>query len=271
MIHETIKIEEKGSMDYARLVTYLWDDSPEIPIEKRPLVLICPGGGYGMTSDREAEAIAVAVMNMGVHAAIVRYSVAPAEYPTALHEVARAFTILREHAKEWHIDPEKIVVLGFSAGGHLAASYGAFWHTPELAKAIGVKSEELRPAGAVLCYPVITSDDRYWHKGSFEKLLGSQWSEEMLEKMSLEKQVTENYPKTFMWHTYDDTCVPVENSLLMAMALKKAGVSLEYHLYEEGPHGLSLAKEHTAGNYEGMLKPAVQSWTAQLELWLKNL
>lgn len=271
MIHETFKIEEKGSLDYARLVTYIWEESPEICVKERPLVLVCPGGGYGFTSDREAEAVAVSFMNMGVHAAILRYSVAPAEYPTALHEVARAVTILREHADEWYINKDKIVVMGFSAGGHLAASYGAFWNDPELAEAIGMSSEELRPAGTILCYPVITSDDRYWHKGSFENLLGSQWSEEMLEKMSIEKQVTADFPKTFMWHTYTDALVPLENSLLMAMALRRAGVSLEYHLYEDGVHGLSLAKPHTDSSICDMVNKACQSWIDLAEVWLKNL
>lgn len=271
MIHETFKIEEKGSMDYARLSTYIWDYSKEISVIKRPLVLVCPGGGYCMTSDREAEAIAIAFMNMGVHSAVLRYSVAPAEYPTALHEVARAVTILRKHAEEWGIDKEKIVIIGFSAGGHLTASYGVFWNDPALAEAIGVTSEELRPAGLILSYPVITSDDRYWHQGSFENLLGKQWSEEMLEKMSLEKHVTADFPKTFMWHTYNDEVVPLENSLLMAMALRQAGVSLEYHLYEDGIHGLSLAKPHTDSVNCDMIKPEVQSWIDLAEVWLNNL
>lgn len=271
MIHETFKIEEKGSLDYARLTTYIWDESPEICVKERPLVLVCPGGGYGMTSDREAEAIALVFMNMGVHSAILRYSVAPAEYPTALQEVARAITILRNHAEEWKIEKEKIVLIGFSAGGHLVASYGAFWNTPELAEVIGVTSEELKPAGVILSYPVITSDDRYWHQGSFENLLGSQWNEEMLEKMSLEKQVTSAFPKTFMWHTYTDDLVPVENSMLMAMALRKAGVSLEYHIFEEGVHGLSLATPHTDSPNCNMVKKEVQPWIELAETWLKNL
>ena len=111
MIHETFKIEENGSLEYARLLTYIWEESPEICVKDRPLVLVCPGGGYCMTSDREAEAVALRLMTMGIHAAVLRYSVAPAEYPTALHEVARAVTILREHAEEWKINKEKIVIM----------------------------------------------------------------------------------------------------------------------------------------------------------------
>lgn len=271
MLHQTIAIKEKNSQEYARLVTYLWEESPEIAIKERALVLICPGGGYEFTSDREAEAIALKIMGMGHHAAILRYSVAPAEYPTALTEVARSVAILREHAQEWNIERDKIVVMGFSAGGHLTASYGTFWNEPWLAETIGVASEELRPNGQILCYPVITSDSRYWHEGSFRSLLGKQWSEELLEKMSLEKQVGPQVPRTFMWHTFTDNTVPVENALLMVAALQKNGISTEFHLYDRGVHGLSLANELT-NNKEGYVyQEECQSWISLLEVWLKNL
>lgn len=271
MLHQTIVIKEKNSQEYARLVTYLWDRSSEINIEKRGLVLICPGGGYEFTSDREAEAIALKIMGMGYHAAILRYSVAPAEYPTALTEVARCVAVLREHAEEWNIDREKIVTMGFSAGGHLAASYGVFWKEPWLAETIGVETEELRPNGQILCYPVITSDRRFWHEGSFRNLLGSQWNEELLKKMSLEKQIGLQVPRTFIWHTFTDTVVPVENALLMVAALQKNGISTEFHMYDRGVHGLSLANELT-NNAEGLMyQEECQSWINLLEVWLKNL
>lgn len=271
MIHETFSITEKGSLEYARLTTYIWEDSPEIPVKSRPIVLICPGGGYQMTSDREAEAIALRIMTCGIHAAILRYSCAPAEYPTALHEAARAVLILKEHAGEWHIQADKLVVMGFSAGGHLAADYGVSWNRPELADALGTDSETLRPAGLILCYPVITADARYWHKGSFENLLGTQWSEEMLEKVSLEKQVGPHVPRTFLWHTYADDLVPVENSLLLAMALRREGVPVEFHMYEKGVHGLSLAKPHTDGTGCSLVQKECQSWIDLAEVWLENL
>ncbi len=271
MIHETIPIREQGSLDYARLTTYLWEDSPEIPVKSRPIVLICPGGGYEMTSDREAEAVALRVMTCGIHAAVLRYSCAPAEYPAALRETARAVAILRERAEEWHIQPEKLSVMGFSAGGHLAASYGVFWNRPELSESLGAAPELLRPNGLILCYPVITADERFWHKDSFKNLLGSQWSKEMLEQLSMEKQVGQQVPRTFLWHTFEDGLVPVENSLLFASALRRAGVPVEFHLFEKGVHGLSLARPHTDSVWAPTVQKECEPWVDLLETWLKNL
>ena len=146
MIHEKIEIHLKDSEFTANLFTYFLDNSPEIdPERKRPVVLICPGGGYAMTSDREAEALAVKFMAMGYHAAILRYSVAPARFPEALLQLATAVAMLRENAEKWHIDTDKIVVQGSSAGGHLAASLGVFWNKPFVAEALEMDAEKFRP------------------------------------------------------------------------------------------------------------------------------
>lgn len=271
MVHETIAIREKGSLDYARLITYIWEDSPEIPVKSRPIVLICPGGGYEMTSDREAEAVALRIMTCGIHAVVLRYSCAPAEYPTALCELARAVAILREHAQEWHIQADKLSVMGFSAGGHLAASYGVFWNSRELVVATGIEAETLGPNGLILCYPVITTDERFWHRDSIKNLLGSQWSEQMLEKVSLEKQVGQQVPRTFLWHTCEDGLVPVENSLLFVSALRRAGVPVEFHLFEKGVHGLSLARPHTDSVWSPTVQKECEPWIDLLETWLGNL
>ena len=138
MIHEKIEIQLKDSEFRANLFTYFLDNSPEIDLgRKRPVVLICPGGGYQMTSDREAEALAVKFMSMGYHAAILRYSVAPARFPEALQQLATAVAMLRENAEKWHIDTDKIVVQGSSAGGHLAASLGVFWNKSVCSRGAG--------------------------------------------------------------------------------------------------------------------------------------
>ena len=158
MIHEKIEIQLKNSAYKANLYTYFLDNSPEIaPERKRPVVLICPGGGYRGTSDREAEALAVKFMAMGYHAAILRYSVDPARFPEALLQLATAVSMLRENADKWHIDTEKIVVQGSSAGGHLAASLGVFWNTALVTETLGIDAEKVRPNGLMLSYPVITS------------------------------------------------------------------------------------------------------------------
>ena len=215
MIHEKIEIQLKDSEFKANLFTYFLDNSPEIePERKRSVVLICPGGGYQMTSDREAEALAVRFMAMGYHAAILRYSVAPARFPEALLQLATAVAMLRENAEKWHIDTEKIVVQGSSAGGHLAASLGVFWNKPFVAEALGMDSEKFRPNGLMLSYPVITSGEKA-HKGSFESVLGEDYADEEKRRfLSLEYNVTKDTPSTFLWHTAPDDTVPVENSLL---------------------------------------------------------
>lgn len=217
MIHEKIEIQLKDSEFKANLFTYFLDNSPEIdPERKRPVVLICPGGGYQMTSDREAEALAVRFMAMGYHAAILRYSVAPARFPEALLQLATAVAMLRENAEKWHIDTEKIVVQGSSAGGHLAASLGVFWNKPFVAEALGMDSEKFRPNGLMLSYPVITSGEKA-HKGSFESVLGEDYADEEKRRfLSLEYNVTKDTPSTFLWHTAPDDTVPVENSLLFS-------------------------------------------------------
>ena len=273
MIYKEISIKEKGSEDYAKLCLYIQDKSPEIPYSnKRKMVLICPGGGYHFTSDREAEVIAVRMMSLGCHAAVLRYSVAPARFPTALTEAARAVSIIREHAEEWNVDADKLVIMGFSAGGHLAASYGVFWSEDFLAEAIGVAKETLRPKAMLLCYPVISAKDGIMHEGSIRNLLGEEfYNPEMREKMSLEDQVNENTPKCFLWHTYTDDTVPVENTFLFARALLEKQISVELHVYDRGGHGLSLADEISDNAAGQCYQKECQSWIHLAETWLKNL
>lgn len=272
MIHETIRIQTEDSLEYARLTTYLWEESPEIPITKRTTVLICPGGGYHRTSDREAEAIALKIMSMGHHAAVLRYSVAPARYPVALREVAQSVTLLRDKAAMWQIDENKIVVMGFSAGGHLAASYGVHWNAPMLLENTGVNPEKLKPNGLILGYPVITSEMPYRHEGSIRHLLGENWqAENLLETVSLEKHVGPHTPRTFLWSTFEDDTVPAENSLLFAQALMKNKIPVELHLYEKGGHGLSLAKKITDNNDHLCVQEECQNWIDLAETWLENV
>ena len=270
MIHEIIKIQVDGSQPDTKLYTYILDNFAEIQQDRvRPIVVICPGGGYSMTSDREAEALAVKIMAMGYHAAILRYSCAPSVYPTALKELATVVSIIREKAEMWHIDKDKIIIQGSSAGGHLAASYGVFWKESFLSEAVKEKTENLKPNGLILSYPVITSG-QFAHRGSFQNLLGERY-DELVDKMSLEKQVTEDTPKTFIWHTLPDDCVPVENSLLFVMALKEKNIPTEFHMYSVGGHGLGLANEETACPNGYGIQIECQSWISLLEVWMKNL
>ena len=272
MIHKKIEIKAHGMEAVGNLYTYFLDSSIEMrPNEKRPVILMCPGGGYEMTSDREAEPMAMQFLAMGYHVAILRYSVCPVRYPAALLQVAESVLYLKEHADEYHIDPEKIVVQGCSAGGHLAANYGIAWNSPFLTKLMGMENdpERLCVAGLLLCYPVITSGEKA-HEESFRNLLGEQY-EEKKEELSLENQVTPDTPPTFLWHTATDETVPVENSLYFFQACLQQGVSAELHIYPVGGHGLPLANEETCrANGIGVQKEC-QSWIGLAQTWLEEI
>ena len=270
MIHETISIQTEGSLPDTRLTTYILDAYEEQdPGLKRPLVLVCPGGAYRFTADREAEMIALQFNSMGCHSAVLRYSCAPAVFPTALTEVAASIKMIKEQSENWHVDTEKIFVMGFSAGGHQAASYGVFWNRSFVAEAVGCSTEFLKIAGMILCYPVLTSKEEYTHLESIHNLLGEDY-EAKKEEMALENQVGPHTPPAFLWHTFADDAVPFQNSLFFVEAMGKAGVSAEYHLYPEGPHGLSLADESLVRPDGSGIQKECQSWMPLLKTWLRR-
>lgn len=272
MIHQVFPLRVEGSLPDARLITYIQNDAEIMAIDKRPLILICPGGGYGYTSDREAEPIALAFLAMGYHAAVLRYSCAPAKYPTALLELASSVLLIRQHAEEWHVDTDKIIVEGGSAGGHLAACLGMFWDEDFIAKTLGLNANEhalLKPNGMILCYPVITSGE-YAHRGSFANLCGDKEAE-LAEKLSLEKQVSEKTPKAFIWGTFADGSVPMENSLLLVSAMRRANIPVEYHLFPKGGHGLALANKLTQTSDGRHVQEECTIWTTLAHNWIEHL
>lgn len=269
MICETYQIQAEGSDDQAKLTTYLISPSESLAMEKRPLILICPGGGYSFVSDREGEMLALQWNAYGFHAAVLRYSVAPAVYPTALLELGKAVLMIKEHAKEWDINPKQVILEGSSAGGHLAACLGMFWNRPFLAQKLGVDSKILRPAGMILNYPVISSGP-YAHDDSFRNLLGDRY-EEMKEDMSLENQVSADTPPAFLWHTNEDDLVPAENSLLLALEMRRHHIPVELHLYAKGGHGLALADERTMGKDGHGIEQECQSWMALAYRWVQEV
>ena len=251
----------------ARLDCYL-QQPQNIPVP-RPAVIVCPGGGYRYTSTRESESIAMQYLAAGMQAFVLYYHCAPAVFPCALLELAKSVSIVRSHAAEWNIDPDKILVVGFSAGGHLAASIGCFWNQEFVYGPLGLTAEDIRPNGNILGYPVITSGE-FAHRGSFDMLCAGLDQEKYLELTSLEKQAGAQNPPTFIWHTNEDQAVPVENSFLYTAALRKAKVSVEFHMYAHGWHGLSLANEETKCDKDGEL-PKVQSWMGLSITWIKDL
>lgn len=272
MVHEKIEIKVDGweKREYQPvLYTYVLDSPDFLKGKKRPAVLICPGGGYSHTSDREAEAVAIQMNAMGFHAFILRYSCAPSRFPTPQLEAAASMLLLRNRAEEWNLDTEKIVILGFSAGGHLAASIGTLYEKELLTGPLKTEPEKIRPAGMILCYPVITAGE-FAHRGSFTCLLGDR-EEELSEFVSLENQVSEDTPPAFLWHTFEDGSVPVENTLLFANAMRKAGVPFELHIYPRGGHGLSLANEETSAPGGNTIVPECQNWITMAGDWIRRL
>ncbi len=220
--------------------------------------------------------MALQFLTMGYHAAVLRYSCAPSRYPTSLLELAASVKLIREHAEQWHVKTDKLVIQGCSAGGHLAASFAMFWDRDWLRERAGIADKDpehslLRPNGLLLCYPVISSGE-FAHRGSFESLLGDlPGQDELLEQVSLEKQVSADVPPTFVWHTYEDQSVPVENSLLLVSALRRAGIPTEFHMYPRGGHGLALGTSLTQTSDGNCIRPECASWISLAHTWLEGL
>ena len=232
----------------------------------RPAVLVLPGSGYVQCSPREAEALAIRFNAAGYHSFVLWYSCTPRHHPIPILDCARAFTIIREYAHEWKLKKDSIAMLGFSAGGHLALSETIF-HNQDFARAPGINPAYSRADALLLGYPVISSGP-FAHRGSFNALLGENPDPALLELLSLENQVGSGLPPVFLWHTYSDEAVPVENSLLLATALRRAGIALEMHIFPKGKHGLSLALPETmAGDSQNVNLHAAQ-WFGLCLAWL---
>ncbi len=225
------------------------------PASTNSAVVVCPGGGYGaLAMDHEGKQIAEWLNTRGISAFVLKYRLGPRyHHPAMLDDVHQAIRTVRSRAQEFKISPERIGVWGFSAGGHLAATAATHFDAVD-----GVSS---RPDFAVLAYPVITfTDEQYVHKGSRRNLLGENPDAELVRLMSNELQVTAQTPPTFLFHTNADTGVPPENSVLFYLALRKAGVPAEMHIFERGPHGMGLAQKD----------PAARMWPTLLENWFRT-
>lgn len=270
MIIERMKLQTEGSLPDAHFIAYVLDTPGDLHIKKRPMVILCPGGGYERTSFREGEPIAMYFLQKGYHVGILRYSTAPAKYPTAFLELGMAMGIVKGHSEEWKVDERQIFVQGSSAGGHLAGCLGVFWNSTFLSKKLGIPSEKLRPAGLLLSYPVISSDENISHKGSFLNLLQDEY-EEKKEMLSLERQVTEYTVPCFIWHTFEDRTVPVQNSVRMAEALHEKGIRTVLHLFQKGSHGLGSAGEESRRADGSGVQEECQCWMDLAYKWMENI
>lgn len=256
---------------------YVRDNSPEMdPDRTRPALLILPGGAYAMTSERESEPIALTFLTEGFQTFVLRYSCAPSRYPTALIEAAEAVRLIRANAGRWHVAPDHVAVLGFSAGGHLAANLATSSSDAELV-GHGIDPAQARPDALMLAYPVITTGE-HAHRRSISTLLGPEHKhdDELLDLLAIERHIDASTPPVFVWHTMSDPTVPVKNTLMLIQACRDAGVSVEAHLFPRGGHGLSLATTDTARNGssgEGDLAnvvPEVRIWPSLAADWLRR-
>ena len=238
----------------------VWFPSTEKPVGTA--IVVCPGGGYAnLAMDHEGKQIAEWLNSFGVTAAVLDYRHRGKGYghPNPMLDVQRALRMVRANASSWSIDPAKIGVIGFSAGGHLASTAATHFEEHQN-PADGIDKVSCRPDFAVLCYPAIQFDAAYTHRGSVQNLLGKDAPPELIEYYSTEKQVTDKTPPTFLFSTYEDTGVPAENCIEFYLALRKHNIPAELHVYQKGRHGLGLAKG-TAGT---------ETWSELCRIWLKN-
>lgn len=277
-----------------RLTAYCLDSPELMAVGPRPAVLVLPGGGYFSCSDREAEPVALAFAAMGYHAFVLRYSVydskgsvfpditkdiplkEASQHPRPVREVGMAMRLIKAHAGAWNIDADRIAVCGFSAGGHNAAMYGAYWNTNLVTEG---EYEPIRPAALILGYPltdyVLMRDllktaapmDQAFFRQSNRAFLGGREEEAMLDAVSPARHVTGAFPPTFLFATTTDAMVPPQHSLALAMALQNAKIPYELHLYEGGPHGLSLADQASATS-QWETEPRAAGWVQEAKTWL---
>ncbi|MGC6767491.1 alpha/beta hydrolase [Enterococcus sp. LJL128] len=270
--------------DTAYFELYLLHNSQEYNVgKKRPAVIICPGGGYAFTSDREAETIALKFNSMGLNSIVLWYTTGDTvkNIPNnALIEAAQTVAYVRSHADEWLIDKENIIICGFSAGGHLALQLATRWNDPQLLKTLKMTKENIRVNLAVTGYPLVyqkafqkdelgfgvdlikqplTANERYFGM--------EQPSEDAVRQMNILCSVNKETPPMFVWHTTEDKLVDVAHSLKLGLALRESGVPFELHIFEKGEHGLALA-DRTTARKPSHINPHVAKWFELCEGWL---
>ncbi|AEV28883.1 esterase/lipase [Sphaerochaeta pleomorpha str. Grapes] len=229
----------------------------------RPSIVICPGGAYRFRSERERDPVALYFLSLGYNVFILDYSVRDeASNLNPLIEASDAIIKIREHSVPWMCDPYHIAIMGFSAGGHVAASLAILHDHPRLKAVFDTKDGLNRPDAAVLCYPVISTGE-FCHQESADWVSGKLEADRAL--FCLENQVSSTTVPSFIWHTVTDASVPVENSLQLASALQRQNVPFELHLFSEGVHGLSMCNQEV-----GTPNTACQQWVGLCTTWLNN-
>lgn len=234
--------------------------------QKRPCLVVLPGGAYAFCSRREAEPIALHFLPEGFNVFVLTYSTAPLRFPTQLREVAAVMELIYRHQDDWNCDAEQIVLMGFSAGGHLAGHYATQYQCNEV-RQLFPNSKGVQ--AAILSYPVVTADPSFSHRGSFVNLLGHEPDEQEVLRFSNHLHVSDQTPPTFLWHTSADGSVPVKNSLVFANALAEHKIPFELHIYPYGVHGLATSDAESCQNINADTEHDHQ-WLAAVKRWLKT-
>lgn len=234
---------------------------PRTMAPNTPAVIVCPGGGYGaLASNHEGRQVASYLNSLGVAAFVLRYRLGPRyRHPIQIGDAQRAIRMVRSHATEWRIDPARIGIMGFSAGGHLAMTASTLFDAGDAAATDIVDRVGSRPDFSILGYPVISMTAAWTHQGSKRNLLGEKPDEELAKTLSGELAVKKDTPPTFIFQTNEDKAVPAENSVHYYLALRQAGVPAEMHAFEKGAHGVGLANDN----------PALAPWSTLLANWLR--
>jgi acetyl esterase/lipase len=230
-------------------------------------IVVCPGGGYGGLAPHEGEGYAKWLAENGISAFVLKYRLGSKGYrhPIMLWDVSRAIRLVRSRAGEWKIDPQRVGVMGSSAGGHLASTAVTHFDAGQADAADPVDRQSSRPDFGVLCYPVISMEEGVTHNGSKANLLGKEPDPKLVELLSNEKQVTQQTPPCFVWSTQEDKAVSVVNSLRFVTALQQNGIGYDFHVYQKGPHGIGLSQ-----GKNGVAADDVHPWGKDLLFWLRQ-
>lgn len=253
MLHEQINLKDDGRVNVKTFVLDVYRRTQGIT---RPAVIIFPGGGFGRISSSEGEPVALTFNNLGYNAFVLTYSVLDySEYPNPLDEALQTIALVREHAEEWQIDPDKIAVMGFSAGANLAGMVATQWHRQENLDRLGLTAEQVKPNSAVICYgrgelaPESNASDTYIGSAGVEKR--GKIATDRTEQLNTAKYVDANTPPCFLVHTREDALVPGNQSWILGKALWDAGVEFESHLFGYGPHGMGVNNRISYPDDEG--------------------
>lgn len=248
------KFQNEHNINTASIDAYIINDD-----KKHSAVVICPGGGYNHRANHEGKDIALWLNSLGISAFVVNYRVFPYTHPVEISDAKRAMRYVRFNADKFNIYDDKIGIIGFSAGAHLAGSVAEHYDVTDYENIDEIDKITAKPDMLCLCYPVVSLCEDYSHKGSCENLLGE--NSDLASFLSLEKNVRDDMPPVFIWHTFEDKSVPVLNSIEMSKSLKEKDIKFELHIFPEGRHGLGLAE-----NIEG-----VNKWPEMFANWLKRI